>query len=199
MKIKKNNKHILLCVLLFLLLSLLLFIGDWFWNAITPITHGDLLEKYAKEYKVDPLFVAAIIKSESSFNPLAVSEKGAIGLMQLMPATAEEMAHELNLDYVNVEDLYNPEINIQLGYYYIVKLLKRYNGNTVFALSAYNAGTKNADEWIKNYKGDADRAAAVIAFSETRKFVKEVSRTYETLKRARKIKRILQMKDTDGK
>ncbi|MFH1073633.1 MAG: lytic transglycosylase domain-containing protein [Candidatus Firestonebacteria bacterium] len=195
MKKKNNKKIVLLSVLLVILTIILLLVSDWFWTALSPITHNVLLDKYSKEYKLDPLLVAAIIKSESTFNPIAVSEKGAVGLMQLMPSTAEEMAHELNVDYVDVEDLYDPEINIHLGYYYMVKLLKRYNGNLVFALAAYNAGTKNADEWIKNYRGNPDRAAAAIIFPETRKFIKEVQFTYEILKFVRKLRRILQLKD----
>ncbi|OGF50865.1 MAG: hypothetical protein A2231_10985 [Candidatus Firestonebacteria bacterium RIFOXYA2_FULL_40_8] len=195
MKKKRNKKIIILSAVLVVLTVILFLVSDWFWTALSPITHNVLLEKYSKEYKLDPLLVAAIIKSESTFNPIAVSEKGAVGLMQLMPDTAEEMAHELNVDFVNIEDLYNPEINIHLGYYYMVKLLKRYNGNMVFALAAYNAGTKNADEWIKNYRGDPDRAIAVIGFPETRKFVKEVQSTYEIMKFARKLKRAIQLKD----
>ena len=195
MKKMKNRKVIILSVVLAVLTVILFLVSDWFWIALSPVTHNALLQKYSKEYKLDPLLVASIIKSESAFNPIAVSEKGAMGLLQLMPATAEEMAHELNVDYVNVEDLYNPEINIHLGYYYMVKLLKRYNGNLVFALAAYNAGTKNADEWIKNYKGDPDRAVGAIGFPETRKFVKEVQSTYEVLKFVRKLRRVLQLKD----
>ena len=195
MKKKSTRKIIVLSAVLVVLFAVLFLVSDWFWTALSPVTHKVLLEKYSREYKLDPLLVAAIIKAESAFNPIAVSEKGAVGLMQLMPATAEELAHELNVDYVNVEDLYNPEINIHLGYYYMVKLLKRYNGNLVFALAAYNAGTKNADDWIKNYKGDPDRAAGVIEFPETRKFVKEVQNTYELYKYMRKLKRALQLKD----
>ena len=186
---------IFLVAVLFLLIAVYLISSDFFWNVISPVTQNNILQRYSEEYKIDPLLVAAIIKSESAFNPVSESEKGALGLMQLMPATAEALAHEINLDYVNVEDLYNPEINIHLGYFYIVKLLKRYNGNLVFALAAYNAGTVKADEWHKNYRGDSDRAVVVISFPETQKFVKEVLSTYEMLKFMRKVKRALQMKD----
>lgn len=194
-KIKQSRLLIILVVVLFLLTAVYLISSDWFWNAISPITYNNILQQYSEEFKIDPLLVAAIIKSESAFNPIAESNKGALGLMQLMPLTAEALAHEMNLDYVNVEDLYDPEINIHIGYYYIVKLLKKYNGNIVFALAAYNAGTVKTDEWLKNYKGDPDRAVVAISFPETQKFVKEVLSTYEMLKLMRKVKRTLQMRD----
>ena len=194
-KIKKSRLYVTLVVVLFFLTAVYLISSDWFWNAFSPITYNNILQQYSEEFKIDPLLIAAIIKSESAFNPIAESDKGAMGLMQLMPSTAEALAHEMSLDYVNTEDLYNPEINIHLGYYYIVKLLKRYNGNLVFALAAYNAGTVKADEWLKNYRGDPDRAVVAISFPETQKFVKEVLSTYEMLKFMRKVKRALQMKD----
>ena len=195
MKIKKSRLFIILVAVLFILTVVFLVSSDWFWNAFSPVTYNKILLRNSEEFKIDPLLVAAIIKSESAFNPIAESDKGAMGLMQLMPATAETLAHEINLDYVNAEDLYNPEINIHLGCYYLVKLLKRYNGSLVFALAAYNAGIVKADEWRKTYRGDPSRAVGSISFPATQKFVKEVLSTYEMLKFMRKVKRTLQMRD----
>jgi soluble lytic murein transglycosylase len=191
----RKKKLIILSILLVLLL-IIFFTSNWFWNALSPIFHKDLLYKYAGEYKIDPLLIAAIIKCESAFNPIATSKVGAKGLMQMMPKTAEELAHELNIDYVNEDELYKPEVNIQFGFYYIMKLQKRYKDNLVFVLAAYNAGTKNADEWMLHYKGEGeDEAIRSITFPETRQFVKKVLWTYKVLKFIRKIKRTLQLKE----
>ena len=142
---------------------------------------------------VDPLLVAAIIKCESSFNPMATSRAGAMGLMQLMPETAEEVALEKKIDLIDSEELYKPEINIEIGFYYIKKLRERYSGSLVLALAAYNAGLKKGDEWAmggpgKNVGEEINR----ITYPETKKFVTDVLKTYSRLKTARKIKRLLE-------
>jgi soluble lytic murein transglycosylase len=194
MKLKK--KHIILISgsLLFVVIVILIS-SNWFWNSLSPVLHKDLLYKYAGEYKIDPLLVASVIKCESTFNPLATSKRGALGLMQLIPDTAEELAHELNVDYVNTEDLYSPDINIHLGYYYLEKLKNKYNGKIVFALAAYNAGTKYSDKWFAIYKGDPALALKNIEYPETRRFITNVLNTYTVLKAVRGIKRALELKD----
>ncbi len=163
-----------------------------FWNSLSPIFHKDLLYKYAGEYKIDPLLIASIIKAESKFNPIATSKVGAVGLMQIMPETASELAKELKIDYLNVEELYKPELNIRIGFAYIAKLHREFNGNTIFALAAYNAGIKNARKWAKSYKGE-DEVENInnIAFPETKEFVKKVLKTYRNFRFIRRIKLLL--------
>lgn len=193
MKIEKK-KHVIPLIILSVLLMIYLISSNWFWDSLSPIVQKNLLYKYAGIYKIDPLLIAAIIKNESTFNPLATSRAGALGLMQIMPSTAEELAHELKIDYVNTDELYKPEINIQFGFYYITKLQKRYNGNIVFALAAYNAGIKKSDEWMARFKGEEEESIKYITFPETKKFVKNVLNTYKWFKFIRKIKRTLQLK-----
>jgi soluble lytic murein transglycosylase-like protein len=108
----------------------------------------------AKSYEVDPALVRAIIMAESSYNPRAVSKKGAKGLMQLMPKTAE---------YLGVEDSFNPEHNIDAGVRYFKKLLGQFNGNVKLALAAYNAGSRR----VREYKG-------IPPFKATQRYVKKV-------------------------
>jgi len=193
----KNRKAVIILTCILVLLTLFFLAGsDRFWDALNPVLYQDLIYGNAERYKTDALFVAALINCESSFNRLAVSKAGAIGLMQLMPETAAELALEKRIDYVNPEELYKPEVNIEIGTCYIVKLLRRYNGNRIFTLAAYNAGLKNADAWYAKYKGGGEEEALrLITFPETRNFVNDVLTSYRWFGLIRKAKRILQLKE----
>ncbi len=116
----------------------------------------------SKQYQVDPYLIKAIIMTESSYNPRAVSYRGAKGLMQLMPATAKELG---------VEDCFNPEHNINGGVKYFSKLLTRFRGNVDLALAAYNAGSTN----VRRYRG-------VPPFKATRLYIKKVNEYYKLFK-----------------
>ncbi len=118
----------------------------------------NIVSQVAKKYEVDEKLVNAVIKQESGFNPKATSHCGAMGLMQLMPATAKSLG---------VKDAYNPVQNIEGGVRYLSNLLKKYNGNTVLALAAYNAGP-NA---VSKYGG-------VPPYSETQNYVKNILANY---------------------
>ncbi len=121
-----------------------------------------IIDQAAGRFKVDPLLIKAVIKTESDFNHKAVSQSGARGLMQLMPQTAEAM---------EVRDPFDPEENIFGGTRYLSLLMKRFQNNKELALAAYNAGP----EKVENHKG-------VPPYPETRSFVKKVMGYYERLK-----------------
>jgi soluble lytic murein transglycosylase-like protein len=99
---------------------------------------GDLITEHARAHGLDPDLVRAVIQVESAFNPRAVSPKGAMGLMQLMPATASEFG---------VEDPFDPEENIRAGVAYLRRLLDRYENRVELALAAYNAGPGAVDKY----------------------------------------------------
>jgi len=117
-----------------------------------------LILRAARRHQVDPAWVQAIIMAESSFNPNAVSNRGAVGLMQLMPATAKALG---------VKDAFNPEQNINGGVFYFKKLLKEFRGNVRLALAAYNAGSRI----VRKYQD-------VPPFKTTRAYVKKVFEYY---------------------
>ncbi len=139
-----------------------LFIGAADETAIQATVQGlpfgmEILHA-AKLHDVDPLLVAAIVQSESSFDTFAVSPEGALGLMQMMPETAE------NLGLHNVHD---PGQNVDAGVRYLEYLLRRFDGDLVLALAAYNAGP-----------GSVDRFEGMPPFRETRQFTEDVLRLY---------------------
>ncbi|MGC1416237.1 MAG: lytic transglycosylase domain-containing protein [Candidatus Acidiferrum sp.] len=122
----------------------------------------DGVEKLVKEasarHNVDPALVRAVIETESNWNPAAYSRKGAAGLMQLIPSTAQRYG---------ANDVFNPQQNIDAGVSHLKWLLERYNGNLDLALAAYNAG-----------EGAVDRAHGIPAFRETRNYVQKVQDAY---------------------
>jgi soluble lytic murein transglycosylase-like protein len=117
-----------------------------------------LVREAADRHRVDPALIRAVIETESNWNPIALSNKGAGGLMQLIPTTARRFG---------VADVFNPQQNIDGGVHYLKTLLERYNGNMDMALAAYNAG-----------EGAVDRAHGVPSFRETRNYVQKVQNAY---------------------
>ena len=138
-----------------------------------------IITEYAHKYRVQKHLVEAVMHAESKFDQKAVSHVGAVGMMQLMPKTAERIAQEGELQYT---DLKEPRQNIMLGTWYIDYLLKKYHNNEVLALAAYNAGRGNVDEWITEYGWKDDFTnIKEIPFPETREFVKLVVETRDRL------------------
>ena len=121
-----------------------------------------IIQEASNRYQVDPALIRAIIMAESSYNPRAISKKGARGLMQLMPATAKALG---------VEDSFNPEHNIYGGVKYFKQLLDRFDGDTRIALAAYNAGCGN----VRQYQG-------VPPFKATHYYIKRVFSYYDRYK-----------------
>jgi soluble lytic murein transglycosylase-like protein len=113
-----------------------------------------LVKEAAERHRIDPALIRAVIETESGWNAAAVSRKGAVGLMQLVPSTAQRFG---------VKDMFSPKQNVDAGVRYLKSLLERYNGNLELALAAYNAG-----------EGAVDRARGVPAYRETRNYVQRV-------------------------
>jgi soluble lytic murein transglycosylase len=139
-----------------------------------PLRHEDIIRQQASAKGVDPSLVAAVIYAESKFRD-QTSHAGARGLMQITPATARYIAKLSGGTAFEQGDLATPQINISYGVFYLRYLLRRYEGNEVLALAAYNGGEGNVDRWIARAT-TSERAFGVdaIPFAETRDYVGRV-------------------------
>lgn len=176
----------IICIILivvFFTLFKVIKIQDVVYKYFYPIKYEAYVYKYSKMYGVDPLLIFSIIKAESNFNEKVVSSSGAVGLMQIMESTAEEIAEDLDIKYVKGETLYDPELNIMIGVNYYTRLIKAYNNDSSIALAAYNAGIGNVDDWIENevIKDDGSDLEN-IPFNETNNYVRKTLRNYKIYK-----------------
>lgn len=157
------------------------------WGVLRPVFHKQWINKYAGEYKFDPLWVMALIKNESSFVTRARSRRGAVGLMQLLPTTARDMSEDLHLGAVTPEMLQRPEVNIRLGFHYLSKLRQEFDDDQVALLAAYNAGPGA----VRNWRGNRPRLTIEeIPYPETQRFVHRVQRTHHWLRRLQRVQHV---------
>ncbi len=172
-------------ILLIIIILILIYCYDHFnvkervLKAIYPLKYSEYVEKYAQEYNVDKLLIYSIIKAESNFKNDANSNKGAIGLMQLMEVTAKEIDPE-----ITKEKLFDEETNIRIGVAYFSKLLTYYNNSVELALVAYNAGIGNVDKWIED--GTLNKDGSNIEntpFKESNNYVRKILNDYEIYKK----------------
>jgi len=149
-----------------------------------PLAYRDLIEEYCSMDGLDPARVAAVIYCESSFRPDAVSSAGARGLMQIMPETGAWIAGKLgDSDEYTDERLFEPELNIRYGCWYLNYLDGRYGGDLTKASAAYHAGGTRVDEWLgdKQYSEDGVTLTG-IPYDSTRAYVAAVKSAYQHYK-----------------
>ncbi|MED9924876.1 MAG: lytic transglycosylase domain-containing protein [Clostridia bacterium] len=178
-----KNKKILVCGLIILILIVFLIV---FKNKIQrifyPKLHEEFVSMYSDEYGVDENLVFAVIKAESNFQEDAVSHKDALGLMQIMKETAEDVARKYNIeiDFNNSErEILNVQNNIKIGTKYLAVLLEKYK-NIEVAVAAYNAGIGTVDNWIEKeiIKSDGSDIEN-IPYKETNNYVRKILRNYK--------------------
>lgn len=154
------------------------------WEIAYPKAFRELVETYSAEAdELDPDLLQAIMREESALDPKALSWAGALGLCQLMPYTAAEVAAQLGLPRPSTAALLEPELNVRLGARYLADLVARFDGTRPFAIASYNAGPGAVNRWRRELPHD-DLAAFVeqIPLQETRQYVKRVLRSYNTYK-----------------
>jgi soluble lytic murein transglycosylase len=147
----------------------------WWERLWYPLEYTQIVRGHARNYDLDPALLAAVIYQESKFKADAKSSSGAIGLMQLLPDTAKGIALHTGGSRFEVSDLYDPEINVRYGTWYLRHLLRKYHDERT-ALAAYNAGQDNVDRWLA--------AGGEIAFAETRHYVDRVEELKGIYRRA---------------
>ena len=149
------------------------------FRLLFPLTHRAALEAYARERRLDPALVAALIRQESIFNPAATSPAGARGLMQVMPTLGRSLARAAGFPIWDPVLLYQPDVNLELGTRHLAEVLRRYP-EPVRALAAYNAGSTPVDLWAdKVGVSDEELFAERIPYRETRDYVRIIQRNEE--------------------
>lgn len=144
-----------------------------------PKAYWDEVSALAEKYEIDPFLILALAREESRFNPYAKSKSNALGLMQLMPATAKHVAQQLKIKYKQENNLYDPETNLKLGTHYLSYLLERFDKNVYLALAGYNGGPTNTHKWWNNRKtNDIDEFIESIPLEETRFYIQKVLSSY---------------------
>ena len=147
----------------------------WYERLRYPLHYAEFVRVHAREHDLDPALMAAVIYQESKFDPNAKSSSGAIGLMQLTPETAHGIAVRTGGSAFHTADLYDADINIRYGAWYLHNLFKKY-GSERLVLAAYNAGQGNVDRW--RAKGPPSQ------FAETRAYVKRVEHLKDVYRQA---------------
>ena len=142
---------------------------SWYARYWYPLRYESIITGHARNYRLEPALLAAVIYHESRFDPSARSDAGAIGLMQLKPETAKGIALRTGGSAFELSDLYDPELNIRYGAWYLRHLVEKY-GDLELALTAYNGGQGNLE------KG--------VVFEETKEYVRDVLRTRGIYERA---------------
>ena len=179
---KNKYKIIIGTVIMILIIAILLILfKDELLKILYPKTYSEIISVYAEEYDVEENLIYAVIKAESNFESQAVSNRDAIGLMQIVEETAVDVAKKNNieLDTENIEEeILDIDNNINIGTKYLSTLLTQY-GNVEVALAAYNAGIGTVNNWIEKQVIQADGSDIEnIPYKETNNYVRKILRDY---------------------
>lgn len=179
-------KNIFSLTILLIFIAFIIITIPWFWRLFYPFPYRESILQHSREFRLDPNLVVAVVRVESKFRPNAESPRGAKGLMQLMPDTAQWAARQMGIEYVE-RDLFNPDYNLTVGCWYLSSLLHEFDNNVYLALAAYNGGRGNVQEWLRQTIWNGSREdLEQIPFQETRNFITRVMhdyRIYQTLYR----------------
>lgn len=148
-----------------------------FWQILYPLAYWETIQAEAQRRSLDPYLVASVIRQESAFEPTTVSNAGAVGLMQIMPAEASRIAQVGGLPETTRQDLFDPAKNIAVGAAEFRQKLDHWKGNLVLAIASYNGGEQPVSGWVQRYGlDDIDLFIEAIPYAETRLYVKTVTR-----------------------
>ncbi|MGB9678729.1 MAG: lytic transglycosylase domain-containing protein [Thermoanaerobacteraceae bacterium] len=178
----RGKKTILILITLFLIIGFE-FNTHYITKKLYPLKYKEQVIYYSKEYKVDPYLVFAVIYAESGFNPNVISNKNAVGLMQILPETGRWVAKNIGIKDYNDNMLFVPKYNIQIGTWYLGYLLRLFDNNIHLAVAAYNGGSSNVDNWLKDKRFSTNgKSLHKVPFPETDKYLKKVFTAYKIYK-----------------
>lgn len=177
------RKRVLL-LLLIGLIGVLFLNSNWIARMMYPIQFKEDISASASNYGVDPHLIAAIIRTETNYSTGQVSKKGALGLMQIMPDTADWIIKQADFSNVTRDMLQNrPDVSIEVGAWYLQSLHKQFNQNSIAVIAAYNAGPGNVRKWLDSGRWDGRLDTAdQIPYGETRHYVQRVIYYYNKYK-----------------
>ena len=180
-----NRRSRPLAIIIILAIALIVgIVADLAWTAldkaIYPKQYAELVSKYADEYNVPEDIIFATIKVESSFDTHAVSSAGAMGLMQMLPSTFEWLTGDEHLaEHLSAELLFDPEVSIRYGVYYLKYLYSKFDHNWSVTSAAYNGGEGNVAKWLSDERysdGEGNLTAYPDEFDETKNYVKKIDK-----------------------
>lgn len=178
---KKNRSRIRVLLVIIIVLVGSVFILHNVSKRMFPLEYKELVIKYSEENELDPLLVFSVIKAESNFDPQATSHKNARGLMQIIDNTGIWAADKMGIEGFKAEYLYDPEVNIKIGCWYLKNLrneIYQYNGeiNNDLLLAAYNGGIGNVQKWLKDKDySSSGKTLDKIPYKETENYVRKVN------------------------
>lgn len=173
-----KKKAVWTAILIIIALGIIIGYKPYLRKFEYPLEYSEYVTVSAERYNLDPYLIYSVIKAESKFDEEAKSSKNAQGLMQITPETADWALGEMGLSAD--ADVFEPQINIEVGCWYLAKLLSDHGGNLEAALAAYNAGSTNVNNW-KNEDGSF--SPENIEFEETYDYVHKTMEFYETYKK----------------
>jgi soluble lytic murein transglycosylase len=177
--IEMKNKLLRNIILILIILCAAIFIVKKEY----PNKYLSEINKYSKQYGVDPILVKAVIKAESNYKPEVKSSKNAYGLMQITTETAEWAGKEMKIESFTPDKLYEPDFNIKMGCWYLDYLNGQFNGDVELVLAAYNGGPGNVQKWLNDIEHSKDgKSLHYIPFKETDRYVKKVKVNYNIYK-----------------
>ncbi len=155
-----------------------------YWEILFPRPYWTDLQRQSTANSLDPYLVASLIRQESEFNPGAVSNANAYGLMQLLPQVGRGEARAAHIKHFSTSSLLVPTLNIQLGTHYFKEMVTQYSGQVEYALAAYNAGSNRVDDWLQSgHYRDVPEFVESIPFTETREYVQAIVRNAKVYQR----------------
>ncbi len=176
----RKYRFLIMIIVIGLIFLALISLFNFALEKMYPMDYESIILKYSQEYNLDVILVASVIRAESKFDPYAISHKEARGLMQIASITGNWASEELSIENYNKKLLFDPDINIRIGCWYLSKLKREFNNDMTNVLAAYNAGSGNVRKWLNNKEYSPDgKQLRVIPFGETKRYVERVNRNYK--------------------